>query len=134
MGHTRTRDPVRTVALTHGACNVVGGLWPLLHSRSFEWVFGSKTDRWLQRTTAGLLLSAGLTQLAAARDPRGLAHARRTGLGTAGTLLAIDLVYVPKGTIRWTYLLDAAMEAGWIVAWARCSTEAALADARRAEG
>ncbi|GGQ93489.1 hypothetical protein [Streptomyces flaveolus] len=124
MRETRTGDPMRSVALAHGACNIIGGLWPLLHSRSFEWVFGSKTDRWLQRTTAGLLVSAGLTQMTAARDPQGLAHARRTGLGTAGTLLAIDLVYVPKGTIRWTYLLDAAMEAGWIVAWARCPTTA----------
>jgi hypothetical protein len=130
MRESRTGDPVRSVALAHGACNIVGGLWPLLHSRSFEWVFGSKTDRWLQRTTAGLLVSAGLTQMTAAFDPRGSAHARRTGLGTAGTLLAIDLVYVPKGTIRWTYLLDAAMEAGWIVAWARCPTAADPAGVR----
>jgi hypothetical protein len=130
MGDTRTGVPVRTVALAHGACNLVGGLWPLLHSRSFECIFGSKTDRWLQRTTAGLLVSAGLTQLAAARDPQGVAHARRTGLGTAGTLLAVDLVYVPKGTIRWTYLLDAAMEAGWVVAWVRCPTTADPAGVR----
>lgn len=47
--------------------NVVGGLWPLVHLRSFEWVFGPKTDVWLQQTTGGLLVSVGLDQLVAAK-------------------------------------------------------------------
>lgn len=116
------------VAVAHGAFNVVGGLWPLVHLRSFEWVFGPKTDDWLQMTTGGLLVSAGLAQLAAA-DPQSRAHARRIGLGTALTLLAVDLVYVPRGRIRPTYLLDAAMQTGWIAAWLRtpCPTGAGAA-------
>ncbi|MFJ8467871.1 hypothetical protein [Streptomyces swartbergensis] len=118
---TKARVPERadTVAVAHGAFNVVGGLWPLLHLRSFEWVFGPKSDVWLQMTTGGLLVSAGVAQLAAAPDPQGPAQARRIGLGTALTLLAIDLIYVPKGRIRPTYLLDAAMQTGWITAWLR---------------
>ncbi|WP_245790302.1 hypothetical protein [Streptomyces monashensis] len=36
------------------------------------------------------------------------------------TLLAIDLLYVPRRRIRPTYLLDAAMQAGWLTAWLRC--------------
>ncbi|MFF3342781.1 hypothetical protein [Streptomyces flavidovirens] len=68
MGRTRVREPADTVAVAHGAFNVVGGLWPLLHLRSFEWVFGPKTDVWLQRTTGGLLVSAGVAQLAAAGE------------------------------------------------------------------
>ncbi|MGC0334216.1 hypothetical protein RKD23_007206 [Streptomyces sp. SAI-170] len=111
--------PATAVAVAHGAFNVVGGLWPLLHLRSFEWVFGPKRDVWLQMTTGGLLVSAGVAQLAAAPAPWGPVHARRIGLGTAVTLLAVDLVYVPKGRIRPTYLLDAAMQTGWIAAWLR---------------
>jgi hypothetical protein len=107
------------VAVLHGVFNLLGGLWPLVHLRSFEWVFGPKTDVWLQKTTGGLLVSAGLTQLAAAPYPRGRAQARRIGLGTALTLLAVDLVYVPRRRIRPTYLLDAAMQTGWITAWLR---------------
>ncbi|MER7404936.1 hypothetical protein ABT373_21225 [Streptomyces sp. NPDC000070] len=91
----------------------------MLHLRSFEWVFGPKTDVWLQMTTGGLLVSAGVAQLAAAPGPQGPAQARRIGLGTAVTLLAVDLIYVPKGRIRPTYLLDAAMQTGWITAWLR---------------
>ncbi|GAP46273.1 hypothetical protein [Streptomyces azureus] len=97
----------------------MGGLWPLLHLRSFEWVLGPKTDVWLQMTTGGLLVSAGVAQLAAPPGPQGPAQVHRIGLGTALTLLAVDLVYVPKGRIRPAYLLDAAMQPGWITAWLR---------------
>lgn len=119
MGKGLRPVPAVTVAAAHGAFNVVGGLWPLVHLRSFEWVFGPKADDWLQMTTGGLLAGAGLTQLAAVADPGGPKHARRIGLVTAATLLAVDLVYVPKGRLRPTYLLDAAMEAAWIAAWLR---------------
>ncbi|CAL9645692.1 hypothetical protein [Streptomyces sp. enrichment culture] len=133
MAGTTEHERARGLAVAQGAFNVVGGLWPLAHLRSFEWVFGRKTDVWLQMTTGGLLLSAGLAQLAAATDPDGPAHARRVGLGTALTLLAVDLVYVPKGRIRPTYLLDAAMQTGWISAWLRtsCAQGASAAGRRR---
>ncbi|MEV6739648.1 hypothetical protein AB0N14_23005 [Streptomyces sp. NPDC051104] len=108
------------VARAQGLFNLVGGGWPLLHLRSFEWVFGPKTEHWLQRTTAGLLATSGWALLRTPAVPGGPAQARRTGVGTAVTLLAVDLVYVPRGRIRPTYLLDAAMQAGWLAAWWRC--------------
>ncbi|MEU6665585.1 hypothetical protein [Streptomyces sp. NPDC046727] len=108
------------VARAQGLFNLVGGGWPLLHLRSFEWVFGPKSEEWLQYTTAGLLATTGGSMLFAPTTPGGVRHARRTGLGTAVTLLAVDLVYVPIGRIRPTYLLDAAMQAGWLLAWRRC--------------
>ena len=100
-----------------GCFNVVSGLWPILSVRSFEAVFGPKTDRWLEYTVAGLLLTNGLVQLYAARQAP--AVSRAIGAGTAATLLTIDVVYVPSGTIRWTYLVDAAMELGWLGLWQR---------------
>lgn len=106
------------LARAQGVMNVVGGVWPLLHIRSFEAVFGPKTDRWLVKTVAGLLVVNGLTQLASS-SAAGVAQARRLGVGTAGALAAIDLVYVPAGRISKMYLLDAALEVGWIVAWSR---------------
>jgi hypothetical protein len=101
----------------HGAANLLGGLWPLLHLSSFEKVFGAKTDRWLVKTVAGLLVINGLSQLATASTPSGFHHARRLGIGTAAVLATIDLVYAPTGRISRTYLVDAAVELGWIVAW-----------------
>ncbi|WP_201297846.1 hypothetical protein [Nocardia sp. CY41] len=97
--------------------NLVGGLWPLLHRRSFEAVFGPKNDRWLQYTVAGLLAGNGVAQIMATLSPAGVVHARRVGIITAAWLLAIDLTYVPKGDIPKTYLLDAVMEVGWLSAW-----------------
>jgi hypothetical protein len=105
------------LARAHGLFNVAGGLWPLLHMRSFEVVLGSKTDRWLVRTVAGLLITNGLVQVGVPDTAAGLAQARRIGLGTALTLATIDLVYVPCGRISRLYLVDAALEVGWIIAW-----------------
>jgi hypothetical protein len=65
------------------------------------------------------LLSNGLVQLAAGSSPDALAQARRIGIGigTAAALAAIDLVYAPAGRISKIYLLDAAVETGWMLAW-----------------
>jgi hypothetical protein len=99
--------------------NVAGGLWPLVSMRSFEAVLGPKTDRWLVRTVAALMLSNGVSQLRAAASPDGLVHARRIGVGTAATLGTVDLVYAPAGRISKVYLLDAVAEWAWVVAWSR---------------
>lgn len=106
------------LARAHGTFNIVGGLWPLLHMKSFEWVLGPKTDRWLVRTVAGLLLTNGLVQLTAGRSRAGLAQARGIGVGTALTLGAIDVIYAPRGRISRVYLLDAALEGAWVLGWA----------------
>ncbi|GAB3268388.1 hypothetical protein GCM10027449_01670 [Sinomonas notoginsengisoli] len=79
------------LARLQGLFNTANGAWPLLHMRSFEAVFGPKVDTWLVRTVAGLLLGNGYAQLQAAATPAGAEHARRIGVGTAATLLAIDL-------------------------------------------
>jgi|RhiMetdeSRZDD1v2_1073273.scaffolds.fasta_scaffold1275505_2 hypothetical protein len=100
-----------------GVANLVGGLWPLVHLRSFEMVFGPKTDRWLVKTVAGLLIVNGVTQLTTSSTAIGVGQARRLGLGTAAVLAAIDLVYVPARRISKMYLVDAVIEVGWIMAW-----------------
>lgn len=107
------------LARLHGSANLLGGLWPLIHLRSFEAVFGPKVDRWLVKTVAGLLVVNGLTQLATRRDSRSIAQARLLGVGTAGVLAAIDFRYAPRGRISRMYLVDALVEIGWIVAWSR---------------
>jgi hypothetical protein len=113
----RLADPV-TLAHVQGASTTLGGAWPLLSMRTFESVFGRKEDRWLVYTVSGLLVTNGLGQILSARAGA-VPAARSLGYGTAGTLLAIDLVFVPAGRIRWTYLIDAAFEAAWIGLWSR---------------
>jgi hypothetical protein len=119
------RAPLRHLPLpqVHGVANVTGGLWPLLHRRSFEAVFGPKADRWLMYTVAGLLAGNGTVQLLAGDNVEGRRQARNLGVTTAAVLLAIDLTYAPTGRIPRTYLLDAAMELGWLTAWAYDATQ-----------
>ena len=110
--------PGVAVARAQGVFNVVGGLWPLVSIRSFEAVYGQKVDRWLEYTVSGLLVTVGVAQLRT-RHESDVRTARVLGVGTATTLLVIDLVYVSRGRIRPTYLQDAVFEAAWLAAWAR---------------
>lgn len=123
MQGSETAKPVgtqRQVAVAQGVFNLVGGLWPLVSMTSFEAVYGPKVDKWLERTVGGLLVTAGIAQVAARSDDE-LRIARVVGLGVAGTLGAIDAVYVPKGRISAMYLQDLVCEVFWVAAWRRAS-------------
>ncbi|WP_406858771.1 hypothetical protein ABZO31_00330 [Streptomyces sp. HUAS MG47] len=117
-----------SVARAQGLFNVAGGLWPLLSLRTFERVYGPKTDDWLQKASAGLLAASGLSMLRAAPTVEGMRHARRTGIGTALTFLAVDVMYVPRGRISPAYLMDVAKEITWLIAWARAGRLATQSD------
>lgn len=116
----RVMNPL-LVARSQGLFNACGGAWALVHLRSFERFFGparmKQEQDWLVRTVAGLLVSSGGSQMLSCSTPACLAQARRAGLGTAVTLLTIDLVYVPRGRARRSHMLDAAVQVGWLVAW-----------------
>lgn len=114
-----TLSRLRLVNRLHGIFNIVSGIWPVAHMRSFEAVLGRKTDHWLVYTVAGLLFSAGVTQLFAADDRSSLEQSRRIGVGCAATLATIDLVYAPSGRISRMYLFDALAEIGWVIGWLR---------------
>lgn len=90
----------RQIALAQGVFNVLGGLWPIVSLRTFEWATGRSGTIFLQKTVGGLLFTIGLTQLAAADSPGQMRSIRRLGIATASTLLAIDLVYIPRGEMR----------------------------------
>jgi hypothetical protein len=107
------------LARAQGVANLAGGLWPLLHIRSFESVFGPKTDRWLVKTVAGLLIVNGITQLTTSAGS--IRQARRLGVGTAAVLAAVDIIYVSAGRISKMYLVDGAVEIAWIMSWYRAN-------------
>lgn len=94
MGRARTPEP----AVAQGAFPVVGGLWPLLHPRSLERVFGpTPTSGCEGGTTGGLPVSAGFARLAAAPDPPGVPGPAVSDWGrTASTLPAVDLLPAVK--------------------------------------
>ena len=105
----------RPLATLHGSYYLVTGLWPLLSMRSFEWVTGRKTDRWLVRMVGLLAAVIGLSIL---RDRDRHPPADRTlPVGAAVAFSAIDIVYTANGTIRPIYLGDAVVEAALIAGW-----------------
>ncbi|MBL1109783.1 hypothetical protein JK361_35320 [Streptomyces sp. 5-8] len=108
------------VARDQGMFNLVGGGWPLLHLRSFEWFFGPRAEGRLQRTTAGLPATAGWSMLFTPATTGAARQARRRVWGRAVTLPAVGLVYVPMGRIRPTCLVNAVMRAGWLPVRRRC--------------
>ena len=112
----RGRTASRTgLALGQGAYFLVTGLWPILHMRSFEAITGPKFDRWLVKTTGGLIAAVGLALLAGARDRTRTVSV--LGAGSACALGAADVVYVSRNRIPPVYLLDAAVEVGLLLAW-----------------
>ena len=118
----RKRHSHSMAARSQGAFYVASGLWPLVHRRSFEAVFGPKQDYWLAATVALLLVGIGTVQAMAPSTPDGLTSARRIGTGTAAALASVDLVNVSRGRISRMYLFDAAAELGWLWVWARSRT------------
>jgi hypothetical protein len=94
-------------------------IWALVHRPSFEAVTGPKADYWLVRTVALLLLSiSGGLALAARRDEVSTPVAV-IATATAASLSGVDVVYVAKRRIRWTYLLDVPPNTVLLAAWWR---------------
>ena len=99
------------VLIIQGWFYILTGLWPIVHMPSFEKVSGPKTDKWLVRTVSLMILSSGLIFV--------LFHESRAALFlaimNAFFLMSIDLYYVWKRIIWKSYLVDAVIEAGFIV-------------------
>lgn len=113
------RDGTRLLARLMGWFYLFTGVWPLLHIRSFEWVTGPKTDRWLVKTVGALVSATGITLLMAARRQRVAPEVAALAMANAASLAVIDVVYVANKRIRPVYLLDAVVEVALLAAWAR---------------
>lgn len=119
------------LALAQGAFFVVSGLWPIVHLRSFEAITGPKVDGWLVKTVGALIVTVGVPLVRAGRAGKVDGNLVLAAAGSAASLAAIDLVYVPKGRISPIYLLDAVTElaivAAWVAAW-RNEEQRAMSD------
>ena len=103
--------------MAQAAYFLVTGLWPLLHIRSFMAVTGPKTDVWLVKTLALLIVAVGAVLLQAGVRNRVTPEVRSLGAGSALALMSCDAYYVAKGRISPVYLLDGAAEVPFAVAW-----------------
>ena len=106
------------VSKGHAAYFILGSLWPLVSSKTFQMVTGPKKDVWLVKTVALLLTVIGAVIGRAGAKDRVTPEIRALGIGSAASLVIIDVWYVAQGRIRKVYLLDALgntlLIGGWI--------------------
>lgn len=109
--------PARTIAFGQGVFYLLGGVWPLVHLRSFFAVTGPKTDAWLVQTVGALLAVIGVALLLVARRPRVDAEWKFLAAAAAFVLAAVDVIFVHRRVIPPIYLADAAAETLLVAAW-----------------
>src|SRR5687768_10445654 len=108
------------LAYLQGAYLLLSGAWAVVHIESFEKVTGPKTDLWLVKTVGLLLVAIGGGLILAATTRQFGPGIVCIAMGSAAALLAIEMVYVLKRVISRIYLVDAAIEAGFLAWWAVC--------------
>jgi hypothetical protein len=111
-------DDVGRVLLAQGAYYVATGVAPFVSRRAFESLTGPKAEWWLVETVGGLVTTVGAALLSGALRRRRSPELLGVAAGSAGTLALIDIVYVAKGRIAPTYLIDAGVQLGLVGALA----------------
>lgn len=105
------------VSLAQGLYYVGMGLWALFDLDSFYQITGPKTDGWLVKTVAALVVAVGVSLVIAARQAPG-PEAVWLGVSVALGLFAIDCWYVWRDVISPLYLGDALVEGAFTAGWA----------------
>lgn len=90
---------------------ILTGLWPLIHMSSFEKVSGPKHDKWLVRCVSLMILCSGVIFIRYPENEVALMLA----MLNAVSLMIVDVYYVMRRIIWKTYLIDAVIEAGFII-------------------
>jgi hypothetical protein len=109
----------QNLAKFQGAFYGATGLWPIVHMRSFLAVTGPKKDLWLVRTVGLLVTCVGAQLLQSSKSPESASEVRTLAGTCAVALAGVDTYYTSKRTISPVYLLDAAVEVGLALMWAR---------------
>jgi hypothetical protein len=95
------------IALFQGMYYFLSGLWPLIDISSFLNITGPKNDIWLVHTTGLLIAVIGLVLISSGIRWKVSPEIFILALGSAFSLMAIEIYYVIDGKIPPIYLLDA---------------------------
>jgi hypothetical protein len=112
------KAPMAKVAAVQAVYFLITGLWPIVSRRSFEKVTGPKTDFWLVETVGSLIGVVGSALLVSATREGRSPESLLLGVGSAAALGAADVVFALRKVVSKVYLVDAALEAALIAAWA----------------
>jgi hypothetical protein len=112
---------MRRILTVQGVYFVATGVLPFISRRVFEALTGPKREWWLVQTVGAIVTVIGGALLSAARRRSVSPELVGVAMGSAGALGTIDVVYVAKRRIAPTYLVDAAIEFGFVAALIRRS-------------
>jgi hypothetical protein len=104
-----------------GLYYIVTGAAPFVSRRAFEAVTGPKREWWLVQMVGALAVVIGAVLLQSGRRDAPPPEALTLAAGSAVAFTGIDVVYVARGRIAPTYLLDAVAEIGLLGALARAA-------------
>lgn len=107
----------RGLLIAQGTYFLVSGVWPLVWMDGFLAVTGPKNDLWLVRTVGLLAAVIGLVLVTAGLRRTYVAEVVVLAVTSALAFLVVDVVGWTEGVLRWTYLLDAAIQALVVAAW-----------------
>jgi len=116
----------RLLCAVQGLYFFVTGVWPLVSIETFQLVTGRKTDHlvtghegdhWLVNTVGVLVIAIGLTLMFSAWRGKLSMEAFVLGISSAVGLIFIDVIYHSRGTISAVYLVDAALQGAFCLAW-----------------
>ncbi len=108
----------RLVLLIQTIYYFITALWALIHIRSFMEVTGPKTDVWLVKTVAVLLLAISISLFTSFLLKKINIPVITLAISCCLVLVFIDCYYVWNGTISKIYLLDAVAEGFLLILWA----------------
>ena len=91
-------------------------VWALVDIQSFMVITGPKTDVWLVRTVAVLLICISLFFLLSSKKSEE-SRITLTALVFSFGLAYIDFYYTLNNTIRWVYALDGIVESMFGLLW-----------------
>ena len=108
------REPAQLAGRIQGGYYLLGGMWRLLHPRSFERVAGPKPDQFQTDVTAALFTAVGAALIAGTlkRAPQG--PARVLAISAPVAVAIVDLRH--RHQIRRLFRLEAALEIAFAAA------------------
>ena len=108
----------RTAVWLQGMYILFTALWPILHIQSFLAVTGPKTDIWLVKTVAALLIPIALCLLSYTVIQTNRLPGILLGATTSIAFIIVDFHYALNNVISEIYMLDGLVEAGFLLLWA----------------
>jgi hypothetical protein len=92
-------------------------VWPLIDMESFLKISGPKTDIWLVKTVAVLLIPIAILFISTIFFSSHPLPVLLVGIATSAGLASIELYYTANHTIKWVYAVDGILQICFFLLW-----------------